>query len=208
MPVHPFNAAKDLVYTINGGEISSGGYRINKLLGTNLKKGRKQKQSGGKDKPGDKPGGKHVNDEDNSYDFFKEDTGIPIGLLLLQSNHKYITHDNNNDHHSKSHHDDDDDDGNGNALIIVPSPMGMGMGATSAPAYSEDPVHICSREVDDELYDTLLNSASYSESSSESKMHSPSMKKNDTKLATRKRHFGAHLEKVFQKRKTKSKRRG
>jgi hypothetical protein len=80
------------------------------------------------------------------------------------------------------------------------------MGA--APAYSEDPVHICSREVEDELYDALLNSASYSESSSESKLHSPNMKKNDTKLATRKRHFGAHLEKVFQKRKTKSKRRG
>jgi hypothetical protein len=40
-----FNAAKDLVYTINGGNISSGGYRINKILnGKSKKKGKQTKK--------------------------------------------------------------------------------------------------------------------------------------------------------------------
>jgi len=33
-----FHAAKDLVYTINGNNISSGGYRINKILKGKSKK--------------------------------------------------------------------------------------------------------------------------------------------------------------------------
>ena len=33
-----FNAAKDLVYTMNGGNISSGGYRISKILNGKSKK--------------------------------------------------------------------------------------------------------------------------------------------------------------------------
>ena len=33
-----FNAAKDLVYTVDGNTMTSGGYRINKILGTNTTK--------------------------------------------------------------------------------------------------------------------------------------------------------------------------
>lgn len=40
-----FNAAKDLVYTVDGNKITSGGYRINKILGINTSK---KGQKGGK----------------------------------------------------------------------------------------------------------------------------------------------------------------
>ena len=39
----PFHAAKDLVYTINGNSISSGGYRISNILNGKSKKKGKQK---------------------------------------------------------------------------------------------------------------------------------------------------------------------
>ena len=70
-----FNAAKDLVYTVDGNKITSGGYRINKILGSNTTK---KWQKGGK---------KHYSEK---TDFFNEDSGIPVGLLLLQSQHKYL----------------------------------------------------------------------------------------------------------------------
>ena len=70
-----FNAAKDLVYTVDGNKITSGGYRINKILGSNTTK------------KGQKGGKKHSS---QNTDYFNEDSGIPIGLLLLQSQHKYL----------------------------------------------------------------------------------------------------------------------
>ena len=70
-----FNAAKDLVYTVDGNKITSGGYRINKILGTNTTK------------KGQKGGKKHSSE---NTDYFNEDSGIPVGLLLLQSQHKYL----------------------------------------------------------------------------------------------------------------------
>ena len=196
-----FNAAKDLVYSVDGNNVTSGGYRINKILnGTNTAK---KRQKGGK---------KHSSEK---TEFFNEDSGIPIGLLLLQSQHKYLIHspspsksvdksvDKSN--HDKSvdksqdnfvyivNEDEHEDEGNNEELVIMPS-------YTYSPSSSlENSIHISSNEIDDDLYDVLLKNASYSESES-------SLKKN--KDSTKKRHFGAHVEKVFQKRKTRSKRRG
>ena len=71
--------------------------------------------------------------------------------------------------------------------------------SSSSSSPLENSIHISSNEIDDDLYDVLLKNASYSESESKSPFK---------KSSTKKRHFGAHVEKVFQKRKTRSKRRG
>ena len=183
-----FNAAKDLVYTVDGNKITSGGYRINKILGT-TKKG----QKGGK---------KHSSE---NTDYFNEDSGIPVGLLLLQSQHKYLINSPsknsniNKDVNQKNFvyivnedEGENENQGENEELVIVPQSF---MSSSSL----ENPMNISSNEIDDDLYDVLLKNASYSES------ESPFIK---NKNSTKKRHFGAHMEKVFQKRKTKSKRRG
>lgn len=180
-----FNAAKDLVYTVDGNTITSGGYRINKILGS---------------KKGQKGGKKHSSEK---TDFFNDNSGIPVGLLLLQSQHKYLIHSpsksvdksqdnfvyivNENEDYDKGNNEEEE-------LVIMPSYTS----SSSSPL--ENPIHISSNEIDDDLYDVLLKNASYSESESGS-----AVKKN--KGSTKKRHFGAHMEKVFQKRKTRSKRR-
>ena len=185
-----FNAAKDLVYTVDGNTITSGGYRINKILGTNTTK---KCQKGGK---------KHSSEK---TEFFNENSGIPVGLLLLQSQHKYLIHSPskssniNKDIIQKNfvyivNEDDGEDEDSNEELVIVPQSF-------MSSSYLENPIHISSNEIDDDLYDVLLKNASYSESESGSVV-----KKN--KGSTKKRHFGAHVEKVFQKRKTRSKRRG
>jgi hypothetical protein len=178
-----FNAAKDLVYTVDGNKITSGGYRINKILGG------KKEQKGGK---------KHSSEK---TDFFNEDSGIPVGLLLLQSQHKYLirspSKSGNNEKNFVYIENEDESEhenqGENEELVIVPQSF-----ISSSPL--ENPIHISSNEIDDELYDVLLKNASYSES------ESPFIK-NKNKGSTKKSHFGAHMEKVFQKRKTKSKRR-
>lgn len=189
-----FNAAKDLVYTVDGNKITSGGYRINKILnGTNTAK---KRQKGGK---------KHSSEK---TEFFNEDSGIPVGLLLLQSQHKYLIHspspsksvDKSVDKSQDNfvyivNEDEHEDEGNNEELVIMP--QSQSFMSYSSPL--ENSIHISSNEIDDDLYDVLLKNASYSESES-------SVKKN--KDSTKKRHFGAHVEKVFQKRKTRSKRRG
>ena len=192
-----FSAAKDLVYTVDGNKITSGGYRINKILGTNTTK------------KGQKGGKKHSSE---NTDYFNEDSGIPVGLLLLQSQHKYLIH-SPSPSPSKSvdksvnksqdnfvyivNEDEDEDEGNNEELVIIPQSQSF-MSSSSLPSPLENSIHISSNEIDDDLYDVLLKNASYSES------ESVPFKKSSTK----KRHFGAHVEKVFQKRKTRSKRRG
>lgn len=217
----PFHAAKDLVYTINGNNISSGGYRISKILNGKSKKKGKQSQGGG---------------GNSSSDMFKEDSGIPVGLLLLQRLHHYdrehgshegadkgtdYKHKNKDLLHSDSHSepnkklvyasimtesdhdDDDDDDGRGIELVITPS-MPSSSGFMSENEYSEDPIEISSNEIDDELYDSLVKSISGSEHGSVSAL-TPFRKATTTK----KQNFGKHkdVEKIFQKRRTRSKRR-
>ena len=66
-----FDAARDLVFTnsADGNTIMSGGYRISKILG-----GAKKSQKGGrKKKEGD----------EEMENFYKEESGIPMGLLFF-----------------------------------------------------------------------------------------------------------------------------
>lgn len=221
----PFHAAKDLVYTINGNNISSGGYRISKILNGKSKKKGKQSQAGG-------DGGS------SSSEMFKEDSGIPVGLLLLQRLHHYdredgfdkgadkgtdkgteykhknkdLLHSDSNSEPNKklvyasimteSDHDDDDDDGRVIELVITPS-MPSSSGFMSENEYTEDPIEISSNEIDDELYDSLVKSISGPEHGSVSAL-TPFRKATTTK----KQNFGKHkdIEKIFQKRRTRSKR--
>jgi hypothetical protein len=192
-----FNAAKDLVYTMNGGNISSGGYRISKILNEKSKKK-----------------GKHTQDGGGGYSsIFKEDSGIPVGLLLMQRLH--FEDDNgiancknkNKEDNAKldenenkklvyasilmESDDDDDDDNRGIELVITPSGI-------------VNPIEISSNEIDDELYESLVQSVS----------EPVTMKAALTPLrlrkanATKKQNFGKHkdIEKIFQKRRTRSKR--
>lgn len=203
-----FNAAKDLVYTMNGGNISSGGYRISKIINGKSKKKAETQEGGG-------------------VKLYNEDSGIPVGLLLLQRLHQYDhQHDNGNKHgvyDKEAHYKDKDarpksnqklvyasvmvdDDGNDNdggeniELVIMPS------GMISENKYSENPIEISSNEIDDEIYDSLIESVSGPGSESVAKMKQLTLfKKANT---TKKQNFGKHkdIEKVYQKRKTRSKR--
>jgi hypothetical protein len=195
-----FNAAKDLVYTINGGNISSGGYRINKILNGKSKKKGKQAQDGG-------GGGGYSS-------IFKEDSGIPIGLLLLQRLHEndydsgdIIAHcknknkeddadganlrENKNLVYASIMTESDDDDEGGIELVITPSGSGI-----------VNPIEISSNEIDDELYDSLVKSMAGPEHNSFTTRVSTPLRKAST---TKKQNFGKHkdIEKIFQKRRTR-----
>jgi hypothetical protein len=187
-----FNAAKDLVYSMNGGNISSGGYRISKILNGNSKKKGKQTQYGG--------GG--------YSSIFKEDSGIPIGLLLMQrlheneydnvvSNYKNKNKENLHENENKklvyaNIMTESDDDGRDHGIELVIMPSGSGI---------VNPIEISSNVIDDKLYDSLVQSASDPMTKS---VLTPLRKTN----ATKKQNFGKHkdIEKVYQKRKTRSKR--
>ena len=197
-----FNAAKDLVYTINGGNISSGGYRINKILNGKSKKKGKQAQDGG--------GGGYSN-------IFKEDSGIPIGLLLLQRLHHYDENEHNNSvAHCKNKNKEDDADGanlreNKNlvyASIITESDHddegGIELVITPSGSGIVNPIEISSNEIDDELYDSLIKSVTGDRPEHNSltiRTLTPLRKANTTK----KQNFGKHkdIEKIFQKRRTR-----
>ena len=204
-----FNAAKDLVYTVKGGTISSGGYRINKIV--NKKKG-KQTQVGGK-------GSDKDYDKDYDKDVYNEDSGIPIGLLLLQRLHYDDDEGDRKQKHTEvdvapnrklvyasivAESDDDNGDGdngdkiNNIELVIMPS---------AAPSGCENPIEISSNEIDDELYDSLVKSVSEPiHNSFTASELTPLRKANATKKQNQK--FGKHkdIEKIYQKRKTRSKR--
>ncbi len=216
MPVS-FHAAKDLVYTINGNNISSGGYRISKILNGKSKKKGKQ-EGGGADR-----------------NIYNEDSGIPVGLLLLQRLH--FDRDDDNEDKNKNANDynatkidlnkklvyasvmennyDDDIGGENIELVIMPS-LSSGTGHTNC--HLEDPIEISSNEIDDELYDSLIKNVSEPGSikSVSETGHGPNvisviemaphLRRTST---TKKQHFVKHkdVEKVFQKRRTRSKRR-
>lgn len=214
-----FNAAKDLVYTMNGGNISSGGYRISNIFNGKSKNG-KSKKGKQMQQTQDGGGGGHSS-------IFKEDSGIPIGLLLMQRMqqlHFEPEHPEDEDDHRVAHRknkekkengtgvnlhenkklvyasimaeSENDDDDRGIELVITPSEF------TST---CENPIEISSNEIDDELYDSLVESVSGPGSESVVIMSTPFRK---SKNATKKQHFGKHkdVEKVYQKRRTRSKR--
>jgi hypothetical protein len=182
-----FNAAKDLVYTINGGNISSGGYRINKILNGKSKKKGKQTQDGG---------GEYSS-------IFKEDSGIPIGLLLMQRLHEN-KHDNGvknkennatldeNENKKLVHASimaESDDDGDGRVIELVIMPSGIA-----------NPIEISSNEIDDEIYDSLVKSVTGPE---QMMVSTPFRKANATK-----KQKDIKIKTIYQKgKKTRSKRR-
>lgn len=193
-----FNAAKDLVYTINGGNISSGGYRINKILNGKSKKKGKQTQDGG--------GAGYSS-------IFKEDSGIPIGLLLMQGLHEN-EHDNGDiiaNCKNKNKEDGVKFDENENKKLVYASIMAesdddsRGIELVIMPSGMVNPIEISSNEIDDELYDSLVKSVTGPEHNSIKVSTSTPFRKAN---ATKKQNFGKHkdIEKVYQKRKTKSKR--
>jgi hypothetical protein len=215
-----FHAAKDLVYTIGGDgtTISSGGYRISKILnGKSKKKGKQaQAQEGGE--------GGCADDESN---IFNEDSGIPIGLLLLQRIHQYEPNHKQNKHvnattiNSNSTNNlvyasimaegDSGDDTNENIELVI-TPSGFGNTCESGySGYSENPIEISSNQIDDDLYNSLIKSVSGLDSGSDSvtiiNKIIPLRKTNTTKRQQQQR-FGKHkdIEKIFQRKMTKSKR--
>jgi len=190
-----FHAAKDLVYTINGNHISSGGYRINKIINGKSKKKTETQEGGG----------------------HNADSGIPVGLLLLQRLHLH-QHDDHRDKDKDRRPDTkqklvyasvmEDDDGNNNdggenmELIIMPS------GIISESKYSENPIEISSNEIDDEIYDSLIKSVSGPGSVSVVKIMKQIIPLQKSNTTTKKQNFGKpkDIETVYQKRKTRSKR--
>ena len=196
-----FNAAKDLVYTMNGGNISSGGYRISKIINGKSKKKGKQTQ--------DQDGGGYSS-------IFKEDSGIPVGLLLMQRLHfeDENEHEHNNGVKNKNKEDlanlhenqnenkklvyasimaESDDDGDDRGIELVITPSGI-----------VNPIEISSNEIDDELYDSLIKSVTGDRPEHNSltiRTLTPLRKANTTK----KQNFGKHkdIEKIFQKRRTR-----
>jgi hypothetical protein len=186
-----FDAAKDLVYTINGGNISSGGYRINKILNGKSKKKGKQVQDGG---------GEYSS-------IFKEDSGIPIGLMLMQRLHEKEHNNVVKNKNKEKHADCAELDENENKKLVYASIMaesdddgdGRGIELVIMPSGIANPIEISSNEIDDEIYDSLVKSVTGPE-------HTTPVRKAN---ATKKQNFGKHkdIEKVYQRRKTRSKRR-
>ena len=105
---------------------------------------------------------------------------------------------------TESDHDGDDDDGRGIELVITPS-MSSSSGFMSENEYTEDPIEISSNEIDDELYDSLVKSISGPEHGSITIGALTPLRRATT---TKKQNFGKHkdVEKIFQKRRTRSKR--
>jgi hypothetical protein len=196
-----FNAAKDLVYTINGGNISSGGYRINKILNGKSKKRGKQTQDGG--------GGGEYGEYSS---IFKEDSGIPVGLLLMQRLHHYDGNEHEHKHGVKNKnkenvanlHDENENKKFVYASIMMESDDDVddrGIELVIAPSGIVNPIEIYSNEIDDKLYDSLVKSVTGSEHT----MVTPLRKANTTRKQILVKH--KDIEKVYQKRKTRSKRR-
>lgn len=214
-----FHAAKDLVYTINGNTISSGGYRISKILNGKSKKKGKQNQA--------QEGG-------SLSSIFNEDAGIPVGLLLLQRLHHYDNQDKGLNKKSAScnegvnkeyviestvdpnkklvyasiitENDGNGDNNNGDENIeLVIMPPASSSASVFKNEYLENPIEISSNEIDDEVYDSLVKSVSELKPRSNSLVIQEIVPLRKTN-ATNKKHFGKHIEKVFQRRKTRNKR--
>jgi hypothetical protein len=152
-----FDAAKDFVFTnsADGKTITSGGYRISKILG-----GTKKKQRGGRKK---KEGG-----EEEIENFYNEESGIPMGLLYFGS--KFIVEEEHEHAESPRRKKDDEHNNEHNNVIELELVMPSSSVASSAssPSYVTN-VNNCGLEdakevVDDDLFCKFLESASLADS--------------------------------------------
>ena len=155
-----FDAARDLVFTnsADGNSITSGGYRINKIFG-----GMKRKQKGGKNKK------EHEDYNEEMENFYKEESGIPMGLLFVVPKFR-VEH---LDHASKKESDfqmnnNDRIAGIGDIELIIPNPQSQASQASSQfviigddnnCGLREDAREINSQEVDADLFQILLENA-------------------------------------------------
>lgn len=149
-----FDAAKDFVFTnsADGKTITSGGYRISKILG-----GTKKKQRGGRKK---KEG-----DEEEIENFYNEESGIPMGLLhfgpkfFVEEEHAHA------ESQQSSRRKENDEHNEHNVVeleLIMPMP-------SSTSHYNVNNVNKCGLEdakdvVDDEIFCKFLESASLADS--------------------------------------------
>jgi hypothetical protein len=152
-----FDAAKDFVFTnsADGKTITSGGYRISKILGTT-----KKKQRGGRKK---KEG-----DEEEIENFYNEESGIPMGLLHFGP--KFFVE--QKQEHAQSPRRKEDVEHNeynhNNEHNVVELELIMPM-QSSTSHYNVNNVNNCGLEdvkdvVDDEIFCKFLESASLANS--------------------------------------------
>jgi hypothetical protein len=150
-----FDAAKDFVFTnsADGKTITSGGYRISKILG-----GTKKKQRGGRKK---KEG-----DEEEIENFYNEESGIPMGLLHFGPKF-FVEQENAHAHtHSQSPRRKEDVEHNEHNIIELELVMPM---QSSPSRYNVNNINNCGLEdakdvVDDDLFCKFLESASLADS--------------------------------------------
>ena len=154
-----FDAARDLVFTnsADGNTIMSGGYRISKILG-----GAKKTQRGGrKKKEGD----------EEMENFYKEESGIPMGLLFFGTDFFEQGHGHGHGHgqyaqkkESDFHTNDNDNNIAGiGELELIMSPQSsshiMIIGDGNSCVMKEDARELESQEVDPDLFQILLENA-------------------------------------------------
>jgi hypothetical protein len=157
-----FDAAKDFVFTNSedGKTITSGGYRISKMLG-----GAKKKQRGGRRK---KQAGEEEEIENLLYN---EESGIPMGLLYFSP--KFIVEQQRLHAHAQSPRRKEDDEHNEhNEHNIIDIELVMPV-ASSPSHYNVENDNNCGLEdakdvVDDDLFCKFLESASLADASSHS----------------------------------------
>ena len=162
-----FDAARDLVFTnsADGNTIMSGGYRISKILG-----GAKKTQRGGrKKKEGD----------EEMENFYKEESGIPMGLLFFGTD--FFEQGQRDAHAQHAHaqkkesdfHNNDSDNSiagiGGLELELIMSPQSpqssqssshfMIVGDNNNCVLKEDARELESQEVDPDLFQILLDNA-------------------------------------------------
>ena len=162
-----FDAARDLVFTnsADGNTIMSGGYRINKILG-----GAKKTQRGGrKKKEGD----------EEMENFYKEESGIPMGLLFFGTDFfeqgqrdAHAQHEHAQKKESEFNINDSDNIAGIGELELIMSPQSpqspqtshssshfMIIGDGNSCVLKEDARELESQEVDQDLFQILLDNS-------------------------------------------------
>jgi hypothetical protein len=158
-----FDAARDLVFTnsADGNSITSGGYRISKIFG-----GMKRKQKGGKKKNIKE----HEDYNEEMENFYKEESGIPMGLLFVvpkfHVEHQHQAHLDQAFKKESDFHMNDNDRiaGIGDLELIMPKPQSQSsqfiiIGDDNSCELKEDAREINSQEVDADLFRILLENA-------------------------------------------------
>ena len=154
-----FDAARDLVFTnsADGNTIMSGGYRISKILG-----GAKKTQRGGrKKKEGD----------EEMENFYKEESGIPMGLLFFGTDffeqgqghgHGHAQHAQKKESDFHTNNSDSNSIAGIGELELIMSPQSshiMIVGDGNSCVMKEDARELESQEVDQDLFQILLDNA-------------------------------------------------